>query len=250
MIDTHCHVIWGVDDASQSEETTIKMLEGAKRDGIEKILCTPHCLPHYKYENDLVTLQKPFEQLKACIEKHQLGIEVLLGCEFFLTDQSLNWLETKRAVTLNGTNRLLIEFPWYQNVSNKMSETELIQATLAMGYRIIIAHPERYPSVQANFEILKTWRDLGCAFQVNRTSLLEMDQPLTCATAIRMMDEGFIDVIATDAHHESGNRIICLSDIYKKVVNQYDQKIADLWLIHNPQALIEGSDLKQIKDFQ
>lgn len=34
MIDIHCHVLWGVDDASQDRETTKKMLQIAVEDGI------------------------------------------------------------------------------------------------------------------------------------------------------------------------------------------------------------------------
>ena len=45
MIDTHCHVIWGVDDASQEEATSRQMLQIAVEDGVEAILCTPHSLP-------------------------------------------------------------------------------------------------------------------------------------------------------------------------------------------------------------
>ena len=41
MIDIHCHVLWGVDDASQDRETAKKMLQIAVEDGIEAILCTP-----------------------------------------------------------------------------------------------------------------------------------------------------------------------------------------------------------------
>ena len=33
MIDIHCHVLWGVDDASQDRETAKKMLQIAVEDG-------------------------------------------------------------------------------------------------------------------------------------------------------------------------------------------------------------------------
>ena len=67
MIDIHCHVLWGVDDASQDRETAKKMLQIAVEDGIEAILCTPHSLPYYKYENDAQTLAAPFAALQALI---------------------------------------------------------------------------------------------------------------------------------------------------------------------------------------
>ena len=144
LIDTHCHVVFGVDDASQEIERSVKMLEVAAADGVKKILCTPHSLPGLKYENDYATLTKPFEELKQAAKERNIPIELFLGCEFFLSDHSISWLEEHRAVTLNGSNRILVEFPWYQKVELESSEEELLERVFELGYRVIIAHPERY----------------------------------------------------------------------------------------------------------
>lgn len=243
MIDTHCHVIWGVDDASQEEATSRQMLQIAVEDGVEAILCTPHSLPFLKYENDAATLRAPFEALKRLIQAEKWPLEVALGCEFFLSDQSLSWIREGRAVTLNGSQRLLIEFPWYQKVALKRSETELLEEVVSLGYQVIIAHPERYRSVQQDFSILKRWRSLGCDFQVNRTSLILNDDLQQQRLAWRMVEEGYCDVIGTDAHHCWGKRIIKLSDIRLEIARRMNEDCAQLLCHDNGRRLIDGQTL-------
>lgn len=55
-------------------------------------MCTPHSLPYYKYENDAQTLAAPFAALQELIAEENWPIETALGCEFFLTDASLEWV--------------------------------------------------------------------------------------------------------------------------------------------------------------
>ena len=243
MIDIHCHVLWGVDDASQDRETTKNMLQIAVEDGIEAILCTPHSLPYYKYENDAESLKEPFAQLQALIAEQGWNLEVKLGCEFFLTDASLAWIRNGRALTLNGSRRLLIEFPWYQKVQLGSSETELLEQVFSQGYEMIIAHPERYKSVQEDFSILKRWRAMGCDFQVNRTSLILNDDQKQCELAWRMVEEGYCDAIGTDAHHCWGKRVIKLSDIQEEIERRYDHQTALLLCHENGTRLIAGEPL-------
>lgn len=123
----------GVDDASQDRETAKKMLQIAGRGGIEAILCTPHSLPYYKYENDAQTLAAPFAALQALIAEENWPIETALGCEFFLTDASLEWIRKGRALTLNGSRRLLIGIPWYRRCSWAAAETEAVKAGIGCG---------------------------------------------------------------------------------------------------------------------
>ena len=42
MIDLHCHILTAVDDGSQTIESSIEMAKEAYREGIDKILVTPH----------------------------------------------------------------------------------------------------------------------------------------------------------------------------------------------------------------
>ena len=42
MIDIHCHILPGLDDGAQSLDEAVEMARIAEKDGIEKIVATPH----------------------------------------------------------------------------------------------------------------------------------------------------------------------------------------------------------------
>ena len=48
IVDIHHHLVYGLDDGSQSMEQTIQMLELAYRNGVDCIVATPHAEPGRK----------------------------------------------------------------------------------------------------------------------------------------------------------------------------------------------------------
>ena len=50
MVDIHCHILPGIDDGSDTWDTTARMCQMAARDGITHIVATPHCDGHYEYD--------------------------------------------------------------------------------------------------------------------------------------------------------------------------------------------------------
>ena len=51
MRDIHCHILPGVDDGAADLDESLAMLEAAKRAGVTRIVCTPHCRdPYFDYD--------------------------------------------------------------------------------------------------------------------------------------------------------------------------------------------------------
>ena len=242
MIDTHCHCLYGVDDAALDIETSIAMLQEAYEGGITKVLCTSHSLPGGKYSNDFSILNKVFLEIQEAIEMHQIPIEIYLGSEVYYLGDVLEWAKADRIVTLNHTNRILLEFPWHDEDIN-FDPIPAVKNMLAFGYRIIIAHPERYPFIHKDYSYMQVLRDLGCNFQVNRTSLVFTDDR-QYDFVWRIVEDGFADVIATDAHRPNSRRSITLQDAWDIIEKRYGIEEAQRLLIGNPQALIDGTELK------
>ena len=241
MIDTHCHCLFGVDDASRDLETSIAMIREAYQDGVTKILCTSHSLPGGKYPNDYDTLCTPFHTVKTEVEKQQIPIELYLGSEVFYMGDVLEWGRKGRLLTLNNTDRILLEFPWHIEDID-FEPLPAVEEMLGLGYRIIVAHPERYPCIHRDYGYMKALRDLGCNFQVNRTSIVFKDD--RCFDlAWRIIEDGYADVIATDAHHAHSRRSIILSDSWDLIAERYGEAEAERLMIINPQALIDGAEL-------
>ncbi|MEG0076952.1 tyrosine-protein phosphatase [Anaerorhabdus sp.] len=244
MIDTHCHVVFGVDDGAQCMEDALQMIEVAIQHGMTAILCTPHSIPGHRYQrNTLSYLSKNFEILKAKVKECNYPIELYLGSEFQATDDSIEWIKEHKVVTLNNTNRVLVELPWYYGGKTSHSEEYYLQLLLDEGYRVIVAHPERYESVQKDFSTLQRWREMGCYFQVNRTSLVKNGEAAYVQdVAWRMVREGYCDVIASDAHGYIGMRVNRLDDIYEILEQEISPEFAKRVCITNPNCSITGED--------
>ncbi|MEG0176465.1 tyrosine-protein phosphatase [Anaerorhabdus sp.] len=246
MIDTHCHVVFGVDDGAHNIDESLSMIQVAIKHGITAILCTPHSIPGHRFErNTFEYLNSNFEVLKAKVEALKLPIEIYLGSEFQVSDTALPWITEHKIVTLNHTNRVLVELPWHYAGKTSYSEEYYLQALIDAGYRVIVAHPERYESVQKDFTTLKRWREMGCAFQVNRTSLIQFGEAAYVQdVAWRMVKEGYCDVIASDAHSYIGMRINALDDIYEILEKKISPEVARKLCIDNPNRSITGEDYK------
>lgn len=226
IIDTHCHILWGVDDASKCEADTLKMLEIAEADGIDFILATSHIHPKFP-NNNQATFHEAFLRVKALIAKHQLKIQVLEGAELYFNEERLSILEDDHCIPLHNTRYLLVELPWVHDES-AMHETQIIQYVLDHGYLPIIAHPERYEVLHANPELVDEWIAMGCLMQVNRTSLLGLDSiPMANEFAQKMFEKNQIQIIGSDAHRATLPRVPVLSDVYEWIKSRKGSDVAD-----------------------
>lgn len=239
MIDTHCHILWGIDDASTCSRESMDMIRVAVADGVKTIVATSH-IKEPIYNNDLETLTKALDALYVEIYRERLDIEIVLGGENFVSHNTIHRLDEGKFVTYNNNGKyILIEFAWTKNVYDHPSV--YIQQILNKGYIPVIAHPERYEWVHDDYSLIKKWRDMGCLMQINRTSMFQLDKIAAAnETALRMLNDDLVDVIATDAHRAYAPRLPKLSDVYRYIEDRYGKERAELYLRINPEKIIKG----------
>lgn len=242
MIDSHCHVLFGVDDGPKTIEDSITMLKDAAADGVNKVICTSHCVPGIKFENDYAILKPVYDQVKEALNRQNIDVELYLGCELMVTPLSLEWLKENRIASYNQTKWLLVEIPYLSDVQFEIDVEATFKTLISMGYKILIAHPERYKQIQNDYRKMAVWRSIGCHFSVNRTSLLDTASEVERNLSWKFIEDDYCDVIATDAHRTS-IRNIKLSDAYAMVETRFGSEKAKRLFIDNPQRLIDGIDL-------
>ncbi len=168
VIDFHSHVLPGIDDGSPDVETSLEMLRLSADQGVEAMAATPHFYAwRNRVERFLECRQRSFEQLAPQLlpglPRLYLGAEVA----FFEGISESRQLEQ---LTLEGTNVLLLELPFRPWQDRDLDEVEALMQR--RGFRVVLAHLERYQMFPENRALLLELMDLPLQVQINAESLL------------------------------------------------------------------------------
>ena len=241
MIDIHAHILPGLDDGARDMETALAMAEMAGESGVRTIVATPHCnLPGNRPNFRDETLQRTFSAVCRAVHSANIPVEILPGMEIFGTPEVPELLRTGKLIPLAGSRYPLIEFP-FGNYGQQA--TEILTEVTALGFRPIVAHPERYHYVQQSPALLNRWVALGCLLQVNKGSLLGRFGPAEEAMALELLDRGFVSFLASDAHSPIV-RTPWMADVRDLVADEYSEALARQLLEDNPRTLLEGRDVE------
>lgn len=194
VIDIHAHILPGVDDGAVDWEETRAMLQMAYENGIQKIAATPHTC-----RQGSRSLRKLVRQLQEYAWEIDPDYTIVLGQELFYREGLVERLERGEALTLNGTQYVLVEF------QPDVSFSYLYQSIRTLrchGYLPVLAHAERYECLMKEEKLIPI-RQIGCLIQMNYQSIggrCWNKKTRWCRTQIR---NDRVDLLATDMHHAS-----------------------------------------------
>lgn len=199
MIDVHSHLIPNIDDGSKSLEMTLKMIDIYKSQGVDKIIATPHFYPSY-FENSSKIIKKEVEGLNNLLKEKNIDFTILPGSEVYATKDTLLDLKEGKIQTLNDSRYILMEFDYRRFPEYGF---DLIYEIHLLGYRVVVAHPERYYYVINDITFINKFIEEGCLLQINTSSLTGVFGKDVKKTALRIAENGSFNLLATDAHTEN-----------------------------------------------
>lgn len=166
MVDIHSHILPKIDDGSKNLSMTYEMLRKCSKEGVKKIVATPHyydCSSAY------------FRKVKAMVRmlnklsyKQNLDIKIFHGQEIYLTDNIIKEYEKKKIATINDSRYMLIELNMNRFSDNMLN---MIYELRIRDIVPIIAHPERYNFILRKSNIINDLIKEGCLFQINSGSI-------------------------------------------------------------------------------
>lgn len=194
MVDMHSHVLPGIDDGAQNTSESIALVKKMMDLGIKKIIATPHIMADY-YRNTPETIGNALAVLKAELHKEQIDVDLQAAAEHYF-DETFEDRVERKALMLIKDDYVLFELSFISQPPNLIP---VIQKMRDMGYKPILAHPERY--IYMETEQFKTLHDWGVYFQLNTISLLGYYGGKSKKIAETLIDEQLVDFISSDMHH-------------------------------------------------
>jgi protein-tyrosine phosphatase len=241
MIDIHAHILPGVDDGAKNWDQTLQMARLAVEDGITIMVATPHLYKGRSVDptqlNTREMILQHVAQLKDKLYEEKIPLEILPGCDFPLSFESLKFLDERQALTINDANRyLLLELP----------DTSLPPATEGICFHLqskgitpIITHPERHMIIQEMPYKLKRLIDLGCLVQMTGNSLTGWFGRRVQKISRQFVKLGYIHLLATDTH-DPKRRPPVLSQAVIELTRLVGEKRAKAMVKDIPQKIIAG----------
>lgn len=194
--DVHSHLIPGIDDGSKTMEETLEMLRKFESLGYKKVITTPHIMSDF-YRNTAEIITDGLKNVRAAIAQSDLKIEIEAAAEYYLDFHFRELIEKKDLLTF-GDNHILFELSFTQEQSGIH---EVIFDLVTEGYKPILAHVERYPFYNNEWDKIEAYRDRGCLLQLNINSLSGQNGPQVKRMAEQLIDRDWIDLVGSDCHH-------------------------------------------------
>lgn len=237
MVDIHSHVLPKIDDGSSSFYESLDMLRISGAKGTKKMICTPHFYNPRTGFFDKKRTVEVFEGLKS--RSYNLGIELLLGCEVFCSDLFLREINKKNFFTLNGTDYLLVEFDFKDDIDRVLFAIDIITEA---GYIPVVAHPERYSFLRRDEYYVEKFLSKGVLFQLNTSSLAGFHGERAFNFADWMLRQKFASFVASDTH-DTAYRSPDLRSAYMWIYGNYSKDYAEELFFDNPEALVSGQKI-------
>lgn len=234
MIDLHCHILPHIDDGPATFEESVAMAQLAAQDGISAIVATPH-VNEKMY--DPVEIHRRVHYLNHLLRVRNIPISVFPGADVSVVFRPHQVHE----FTINNTDYILIEFfhthlPW--------NAKKIVEDFVDDGFKPIITHPERNPSIISNPNLLFDIHIDSCYVQVTAGSLAGNFGRAVQECAIHLMRAGIVDILATDAH-SSTFRKPCLTEGVKVAAEIVGTEAARRLVFSTPAKIIAGLDVQR-----
>lgn len=241
MIDLHSHILPGLDDGSSSLAESLEMARLAVADGTTHMVCTPHVMPGV-HENGTTNIPQAVEALVRELARAGIPLVLYVGADVHVSPDLPDRLKLGKVPTLNGSRYFLFEPP-HHILPPRLEE--LASRLVGAGYIPILTHPERLTWIKSNYGVVERLNTLGCLIQLTADSVVGAFGRTALYYSEKLLDEGRVDIIASDAHGLSRRRP-GLSQAVVAIANRWGEDEAYNMAVKRPVAVLQNRLLAPI----
>lgn len=222
LIDIHHHLLDGLDDGPSDFDGTVQMLKQAADEGVTCIAATPHMTPGVVE----FSLEKYRERLAATQQyaaKNGLALDICQGAEVYYTPSTTSYLQRGLIPTLGNSWHVLVEFHPHDSYDAIQHAVMNVANT---GHGVVLAHAERYRALRWGDRLAQLREQCYLKVQMNSGAVLKAHEGWGGRWIKRMIREGNVDIIASDAHN-TGVRSCTIGRCAALLTERYGQKTAE-----------------------
>lgn len=229
FIDLHAHVLPGADDGAETLEEALSMLRAASAHDTGILAVTPHGagLTCARY-------REKFEKLQTTAAQERIPVTLVQGMEFMADSTLFERLKSGDIQPLGSGNFVLIEFDPLDPPTWCMKAVQTIKS---YGCVPLIAHPERYVTLQNEPWRAELWAEQGAALQITRSGIFGAFGRRAAETARILLERGVVSCVASDGHGTSHRRPI-LDDVNAWLTERFGAACAAEWLYEAPRKIL------------
>lgn len=236
--DLHAHILPGVDDGPQTMREAVDMARIAAQSGTRLIVATPHRkdvtegkgIPH---------LRRVITDLRRHVADQGIDIDLALGMENHLDETLPQDAADRRALTMNESRYILVEMPFFGDISEHPYAEGALTALQAQGLTPILAHPERIEAFQLQPALLAQFIDEGMLSQITRGSLLGHWGEPTRRFTLELLRSGMAHILSSDTHAPIPPRTPELGGALQIVADVIGKDAARAMVTDIPRAIVQ-----------
>jgi tyrosine-protein phosphatase YwqE len=223
-VDMHSHLIPAIDDGVRTNQESLEIIQRFEQLGYEKLITTPHVMSHL-HRNTTEGIRSGLAQLNTFLADQNTKVKVEAAAEYYLDETLIHMLQNNEPLLTMGKNYLLFETNFLNEPFNLK---DFIFLATTKGYKLIMAHPERYMYLQSGLEKAEDLLTRGVLFQVNIGSIAGSYSKAVQNTAFKLIDKGWVHLLGSDCHN-----LQHIKQVEQTQRSKYFQKALALPLLNN-----------------
>lgn len=196
-IDSHCHLLPGVDDGCQSIDETLACIALLKSRGFAGSICTPHVWIERYPQNTTEAIIARTVLLQNELRDRGVKYQLWAGGEVRLCKTIIAWMGAHGVPTL-GPSRCVLTDIWEPDWPKWATQT--LAWLIEQSYQPILAHPERLACVERADEVVRELADMGVWLQGNSACMTGEEGYHADQLIRRWLNEDRYQLLALDTH--------------------------------------------------
>ncbi|MFZ1806974.1 MAG: CpsB/CapC family capsule biosynthesis tyrosine phosphatase [Cyclobacteriaceae bacterium] len=221
--DIHSHLLPQLDDGVKSLEESGQLVRQFIDLGYKKIITTPHVMNDF-YRNESSDILAKLELLRQYLKTESINIPIEAAAEYYLDESLIERINKGEKLLTFGSNYLLFETNF---LTEPFQLKEFIFSITTLGYKPVLAHPERYQYLVNTFEKVEDLKNRGVLFQINIPSIIGAYSKPIQKLAIQLIEKGWVDFLGSDCHNQ-----IQMNAVKEAFRNKYLKRALELPLLN------------------